>query len=158
MFGVAEFHDGHYEEVDVVDCKKDSICFITSDGTRYKYEENRRFLFQKYRPDYIDWVFTDNIRRVMMTVTDDGKHELRGYLKKGEKEMEGTTRKTKKELLEEIAELKKEVERVDQRKQFDDAASALRTQYDSLIDVGFGEADAMTILVTLIQASGGIKR
>lgn len=87
MFGVAEFKDGHYEEVDVVDCKKDSICFITSDGTRYKYEENRRFLFQKYRPDYMDWVFINNIRRVMLSATDDGKHELRGYLKKGEKGM-----------------------------------------------------------------------
>ena len=75
-------------------------------------------------------------------------------IQKEEIKME-VTRKTKKELLEEIAELKKEIERVDQRKQFEDGASALRMQYDSLIDAGFDAADAMTILITLIQAAGG---
>ena len=96
MFGVVEFEDGHYEEVDICDCKKDSCCFVTSDGTRYKYEDNHRFLFQKYRPDYMDWVFITDIRSVMMSATNDGKHELRGYLMKGETKMKGTTRKTNK--------------------------------------------------------------
>ena len=75
-------------------------------------------------------------------------------ISKGEKEMV-ETRKTKKELLEEIAELKKEIERVDQRKQFDDSASALKMQYDALVDAGFDPDRAFGLLMTMIQAAGG---
>lgn len=71
---------------------------------------------------------------------------------KGEKEM-AETRKTKKELLEEIAELRKEVERVDKRKQFDDAASDLKMQYDAFVDAGFDAIDAFELLTAMISAT-----
>ena len=75
---------------------------------------------------------------------------------KGEKEM-ADTRKTKKELLEEIAELKKEVERADQRKKFEDAAIGLKMQYDALVEVGFDNDNALKILNNMIKAAGGMK-
>lgn len=61
------------------------------------------------------------------------------------------TRKTKKELMEEIANLKKEVERVDQRKQFEDAAVGIRMQYDTLVEQGFSEEQAYELLTIMMK-------
>lgn len=70
--------------------------------------------------------------------------------------MENTTRKTKKELLEEIAELRKEIDRIDQRKQFEDGAACLKMQFDALVDAGFNDIDAFELLTTLIKAAGKV--
>ena len=66
------------------------------------------------------------------------------------------TRKTKKELLEEIAELRKEVERIDQRREFEKSADALKMQYDALVDAGFSDRDAFELLTTMIKAAGKV--
>lgn len=62
--------------------------------------------------------------------------------------------KTKKELLEEIAELKKEIERVDQRKQCDDAAATMKMQCDALVDAGFTQEQAYEMVMAMINAAG----
>ena len=62
-----------------------------------------------------------------------------------------TTNATKKELLEEIANLKQELERVDQRKQFEDAAAGLKMQYDALVLQGFSEEQAYELLTILLK-------
>ena len=70
--------------------------------------------------------------------------------------MENTTRKTKKELLEEIAELRKEVERIDQRREFEKSAEFLKMQYDAFVDAGFSDLDAFELLTTMIKAAGKV--
>lgn len=67
-----------------------------------------------------------------------------------------STRKTKKELLEEIAELRKEVERIDQRREFEKIAESLKMQYDAFVDAGFSELDAFELLTTMIKAAGKV--
>ena len=74
---------------------------------------------------------------------------------KGEEKMP-ETRKTKTELLEELAELKKEIERVEQRKQFETAAQALKDQCDALIEVGFTHDAAFELLKTIVMAAGKV--
>ena len=52
---------------------------------------------------------------------------------------------------------KKEVARADQRKQFEDVAISLKTQYDCLVEAGFDPDNAFKILNNIIKAAGGVK-
>ena len=67
-----------------------------------------------------------------------------------------STRKTKKELLEEIAELRKEVERIEQRREFEKSAETLKMQYDAFVNAGFSDLDAFELLTTMIKAFGKV--
>lgn len=88
-----------------------------------------------------------------------GTEPTNNEIKKETKKM--TTRKTKTELLEEleqkkeeIAELRKQVEKAERYKAYDDMAAEMKAMQDSFINAGFSEKQAYTMLMTLIgQAS-----
>ena len=50
----------------------------------------------------------------------------------------------------EIEDLKKELEKAEKYKQYDDAAGELKAIYDSLVNIGFGEDQAFVLLNTMI--------
>lgn len=76
-----------------------------------------------------------------------------------EKEKENKPMKKTKAMLEEeldqkraeIEELKKELEKAEKYKQYDDAAGEMKAMYDSLVNAGFNEDQAFTILMTMLQ-------
>ena len=76
-----------------------------------------------------------------------------------EKEKENEPMKKTKAMLEEeleqkkteIEDLKKELEKTEKHKQYDDVAGELKAIYDSLVNIGFGEDQAFVILMTFIQ-------
>lgn len=99
--------------------------------------------------------FSTRCRRCLFEGCNLPEWKPKNEVLKGEEKMQ-ETRKTKKELLEEIAELKKEVERVDQRKQFETTAQVLKDQCDALIGVGFTHDAAFELLKTMIAAAGKV--
>ena len=51
----------------------------------------------------------------------------------------------------EIEDLKKELEKTEKHKQYDDAAGELKAIYDSLVNIGFSEDQAFMLLNTMIN-------
>ena len=51
----------------------------------------------------------------------------------------------------EIEDLKKELEKTEKHKQYDDMAGELKAIYDSLVNFGFSEDQAFTMLMTMIN-------
>lgn len=51
----------------------------------------------------------------------------------------------------EIEDLKKELEKAEKYKQYDDAAGEMKAMYDSFVNAGFNEDQAFTILMTMLQ-------
>lgn len=76
-----------------------------------------------------------------------------------EKEKENKPMKKTKAMLEEeldqkraeIEELKKELEKAEKYKQYDDAAGEMKAAYDSFVNAGFTEDQAFTIVMTMLQ-------
>lgn len=81
---------------------------------------------------------------------------------KGENDM---TSKTKKELIEELTKAKENVEKlkealvkVENRKKYDEAALETKAMYDSFINAGFTEAQAFSIIMTMISTCGKLPK
>lgn len=51
----------------------------------------------------------------------------------------------------EIEDLKKELEKAEKYKQCDEAAEGLKAAYDSLVNAGFNEERAFTIMIAMLQ-------
>lgn len=76
-----------------------------------------------------------------------------------EKEKENEPMKKTKAMLEEeldqkraeIEDLKKELEKAEKYKQYNDAAGEMKAMYDSFVNAGFDEDQAFTILMTMLQ-------
>lgn len=67
-----------------------------------------------------------------------------------------TTKKTKTELLEEIANLKKQLESAERYAKCEEAANELKIMHNSLINAGFTEKQAFSIIIETIKS--GLKR
>lgn len=81
---------------------------------------------------------------------------------KGENDM---TSKTKNELIKELTKAKENVEKlkealinIEKRKKYDEAALETKAMYDSFINAGFTEAQAFSIIMNMISASGNLPK
>ena len=71
-------------------------------------------------------------------------------------------KKTKKELLElikekekEVSELKEQAKKAEKYEQFDEAARDVKAMYDSIVNAGFSEDQAFTLINTSLGATLG---
>lgn len=64
-----------------------------------------------------------------------------------------TSHLTRDQLIKKIGELKKEVERLERRNQYQKTAEDLKVVFDSFIDVGFTEDQAIKLTSSMITAA-----
>lgn len=73
-------------------------------------------------------------------------------------ETTATTRKTKAELLQDIAELKKEVEKLDRYKKYEEAANEIAAMCESFVTAGFTREEAFKMTTVMIQTASKMPR
>ena len=61
------------------------------------------------------------------------------------------TKKTKTELIEEINHLKKDLDKLERYRKYEDAANEMKAIHDSFVNAGFTEDQAFMIMITAMN-------
>ena len=61
------------------------------------------------------------------------------------------TKKTKTELIEEINNLKKDLDKLERYRKYEDAANEMKAIHDSFVNAGFTEDQAFMIMITAMN-------